>query len=418
MATFRKICLITFGWLVFFLPVNTAAQVSEPFGFYLRGNRSFAKIPFEMHSNLIIVPIHINNSDTLRFILDTGVSSIIVTDPKILSNQKLNFSRRVKISGAGEREDPLTASVAISNTLKMGYMSASYQNIVVLDQDVLKLSEFVGMPIHGIFGYELFNNFVVTIDFRSREIILRPPHTYKYRKSKGDKYPISIEETKPYLHMTAAVDNGHELPLKVLIDTGAGHALMLDQWVEPPIQLPEKLIRAQLGRGLNGVINGSIGRIEKIKLGRHEMQNVLASFPDSLSFGIKISNERQGNIGCELLRRFVVTFNYTEGYMVLKPVKKTLREKFEHDMSGLEIRAKGDDLRKYIIERIAAGSPAWAAGLQEGDEIIYLNNALAHNMNISEIYKYLQRGEGKEVTMLVKRGEAVHFTRFSLKRMI
>jgi predicted aspartyl protease len=410
--------MIIFGWLLLLSPATAVAQASDPFGFFLRGNRSFAKIQFEMHSNLIIVPIQINASDTLRFILDTGVSSIIITDPKALATQKLNFTRRVKITGAGEREEPLSASVAIGNILKMGYMTANHQNIVVLDQDVLKLSEFVGMQIHGIFGYELFNNFVVTIDFRSREIILRPPSKYKYRKSKGDKYPITIEETKPYLHMTAAVDNGNELPLKVLIDTGAGHALMLDQWVEPPIQLPEKLIRAQLGRGLNGVINGSIGRIEKIKLGRHEMQNVLASFPDSLSFGIKINNERQGNIGCELLRRFVVTFNYTDGYMVLKPVKKTLREKFEHDMSGLEIRAKGDDLRKYTIEHIAAGSPAWAAGLQEGDEVLYINNSQAHNMNISEIYKYLQSGEGKEVTMLVRRDGTVHFTKFSLKRMI
>ncbi|MEZ4903564.1 MAG: hypothetical protein R2822_18260 [Spirosomataceae bacterium] len=98
-----------------------------------------------------------------------------------------------------------------------------------------------------------------------------------------------------------------------------------------------------MGRGLNGVINGSLGRIDKVRFGKYELDNVLASFPDSVSFGMKFAsrNDRQGNIGCELLRRFHVTFNYSEHYMVLKPIKRRMKETFEHDMSGMEIRAKG-----------------------------------------------------------------------------
>lgn len=214
--------------------------------------------------------------------------------------------------------------------------------------------------------------------------------------------------------------NGTELPIRVVIDTGAGHALLIDKSYDNKIQLPEKVLRAQLGRGLNGVINGSLGRIDKVRFGKYELDNVLASFPDSLGFGVKFAarNERQGNIGCELLRRFRVTFNYADRYMVLKPVKRRLKETFEHDMSGMELRAKGTDLRKFYIDKVIEGSPAWEAGLQEGDEVLFINNKSSDELVISEVYKLLQKGEGKEISLLVRRKGAIQFARFQLKRMI
>lgn len=384
----------------------------------MQGNTKFARIPFEMHANLIVVPVHINDSDTLHFILDTGVSSIIITNPNAVKKQRLKFTRKVQLTGAGEGES-LTASVAIGNTIMLGKMRATFQNIVVLDQDVLRLSEYVGIPIDGIFGYEVFNNFVVTIDFVNKELTLVKPESYKYRSRFGDKYPIIIEDTKPYADVVALVDNGQELPIRVVIDTGAGHALLIDKHADNQIRLPEKVLRAQLGRGLNGVINGNLGRIDKIRFGKYELANVLASFPDSVSFGMKFArNERQGNIGCELLRRFTVTFNYAERYIVLKPVKRRLKETFEHDMSGIELRAQGQDFKDYVIDKVVEDSPAWLAGLQEGDEILFINNKSADDLIISEIYKLLQKGEGKEIALLVRRKGLIHFAKFQLKRMI
>lgn len=405
------------------LPFLSLAQKKpkkqDKFGFFLSGNATFTRIPFQMHANLIIVPVHVNESDTLHFILDTGVSSVIITNPNAIKNQRLNFTRRVQLTGAGEGES-LMASVAIGNTIGMGKMQATFQNIVVLEEDVLHLSEYVGIPIDGIFGYEVFNNFVVSIDFINRELLLTKPEKYKYRTRYGDKYPIIIEDTKPYADVIALVEDGRELPIRVVIDTGAGHALLIDKSRDNKIQLPEKVLRAQLGRGLNGVINGSLGRIDKVRFGKYELADVLASFPDSLSFGMKFAsrNERQGNIGCELLRRFHVTFNYTEKYMVLKPIKRRMKETFEHDMSGMEIRAKGKDLNVYVIEKIVEESPAWEAGLQEGDELLYINNQSSKDLIISEVYKLLQKKEGKEITLLVRRNGTIQLAKFQLKRMI
>lgn len=412
--------LISFGWAAWGGDDDRRNPDKDRYGFFLAGNRSWARIPFQLHSNLIIVPVQVNGSDTLHFILDTGVSNTIITDPAAFQKKLLTLSRKVKLNGAGEGND-LTASIAIDNTLNMGGIRAAHHNLVILDEDILKLSEYVGTPVHGIFGYEIFANFVVNVDFQRRELVIMKPDKYHYRKGKGDRYPIMIQDTKAYTDAVSVFDGEKAMPLRVVLDTGAGHALLLDRSRSAlTMPMPEKNIRAQLGRGLNGVINGCLGRIQKIRFGRHEIANILASFPDSMAYGMKLVNmpERQGNVGCELLRRFNVTFNYASQYIVLKPVKRLMRESFEHDMSGLELRAKGTGFRNYYVGTIIEGSPADLAGLVENDEVLFVNNTSARDLTISDIYKTLQKGEGKEVSMLVRRNGQIIVTNFFLKRLI
>ncbi len=392
----------------------------DRYGFFIAGNRTWTRIPFQLHSNLIIVPVRINDSDTLQFILDTGVSNTIITDPKAFKKQPLTLARKVKLTGAGEGGG-LTASVAIDNSIQMGGLRASHHNLVLLDEDILRLSEYVGTPVHGIFGYEIFANFVVSVDFQRRELLIMQPKKYHYHKRKGDRYPITIQDTKAYTDALSVFDGEKTLPLRVVLDTGAGHALLLDRSRSTAaMPLPEKSIRAQLGRGLNGVINGSMGRIQKVRFGRYELDNILASFPDSVAFGMKLVDmpERQGNVGCELLRRFRVTFNYPDRYVVMKPVKRLMREGFEHDMSGVELRAKGERFRNYYVDKVIEGSPADLAGLQEGDEVLFVNNSSTKDLSISDIYKALQKGEGKEVSLLVRRNGQIVIAHFALKRLI
>ncbi len=417
----------TLGLVIGLLCCGLATRAGDPrmpdrdrYGFFLTQNRKWTRIPFQLHSNLIVVPVRINNSDTLNFILDTGVSHTIITDPTVLPHGKTKLTRRIKLSGAGEGTS-LMANIAIDNTLNMGGLQANHHNVVILDEDILKLSEYVGTPIHGIFGYEVFEHFVVNIDFQRRELTLMKPDKYRYRKRRGEQVPIIVQDTKVYTDALTVFDGEKSTPLRVVLDTGAGHALLLDQSRSAPVmQLPEKVIRAQLGRGLNGVINGSMGRIGKVRFGSYELANILASFPDSISYRAKLIDmpQRQGNVGCELLRRFNVTFNYRDQYIVMKPVRRMMREQFEHDMSGLELRAKGDHFRSYYVDHVAEGSPAQQAGLHEGDEVLFINKSSAKDLTISDIYKLLQQGEGREVSFLIRRSGQLIVAAFALKRMI
>ncbi|MFN8344088.1 MAG: aspartyl protease family protein [Spirosomataceae bacterium] len=394
-------------------------EQEEAFGLHLTNGRKVAHINFELHANLIIVPVRINKSDTLRFILDTGVGSTILTDPAIAQKLGMKSIRKMKLEGVGNGE-PIAADVTVGNTLTVGAMRSLKHNIVVMDNSILRLSELVGTPIHGIFGYEIFSKFVVTIDFQNQKLTLTLPEKYKYSAKQGDKFPIVIEKTKPYLDAVKVVTNDRELPIRVVLDTGAGHALMLNTSTAN-LQLPQKIVKAQLGVGLAGVINGHIGRLSKVRIGQYELKDVITTFPDSSAFGMKITAQapqRDGNLGGELLSRFKVTFNYEEGYIVLKPNKKRFNERFEHDMSGMDVRAKGKGLRQYFVENVIEGSPAFQAGLQEGDELLFINSESVDELNLSEIYRLFQRKEGKEMHIVYRRDGRLVSADFALKRII
>ena len=58
-------------------------------------------LPFKFISNLIIIPVLINNSDSLYFILDTGLNISILTELSMGDSLSLNYTKQVKLSGQG-----------------------------------------------------------------------------------------------------------------------------------------------------------------------------------------------------------------------------------------------------------------------------------------------------------------------------
>jgi len=414
----KLISLLAFTVIFFGCPLLAEAQQNRIFGFHLIQKRRSARIPFELHANLIIIPAIINKSDTLRFILDTGVSNTIITDTAVSAYLKSDYVRTIRLDGVGA-DSTLEATVSIGNTLRVGYARIDEHNLIVLKKDVLKLSELVGTPIHGLIGYDLFERFVVTVDFQHRQLLIQLPQYFKYRRAMGAKIPLEITNKKPYIDDIAISELGKKEIVKLLLDTGAGHAVMLNTYATN-VPLPDTTIEVQLGMGLSGKISGKLGRLDKFRIGSHDLSQVVTSFPDSASFGGKIDPllNRQGNIGGELLRRFRIIINYPENYMTMKPVRRAMKEPFEHDMSGMDLRAKGVDFREYYVDRVMDDSPASRAGLLEGDRLMFINNSSAKELNMTEIYKLLQRKQGQSINLVVNRNGLLIFTTLVLTRVI
>ena len=66
--------------LLFFLFCFLSQSYSQGFDFKDH-KKKYARIPFKLYNNLIIVPVLLNKgTDTLNFILDTGVGYTMITD--------------------------------------------------------------------------------------------------------------------------------------------------------------------------------------------------------------------------------------------------------------------------------------------------------------------------------------------------
>jgi hypothetical protein len=207
-------------------------------------------------------------------------------------------------------------------------------------------------------------------------------------------------------------------PLKLILDTGAGHSLSLEAGTHPNIKLPEKYIYSQLGMTLNGSIEGAIGRIDKFKLGSFEMERVITSFPDSNSLRlVKSFSQRQGNLGCGVLKRFHIIFDYTRGRMMLKP-NRSYKEPFEFNTSGLDLSAEGPEFKTYKIATIRPNSPAEKADLRKGDVLISIDNEMVNKMSLSYAYKLINKKEGRITLLLVKRRQEWIFVELKLQQPI
>lgn len=385
--------------------------------FQFEDKRNRHTITFRMVKNLIVVPITINGKGPFNFLLDTGIGVCLITNPSLIDTLHLTGLRQMRITGFGQG-DELSASVASGITLRLGRTVAHSMNVIILNEDLLELSETLGMPIHGLLGFDFFDSFIVEIKYSARRIILRR-FSSGYRPEKSIEIPLSIEDKKPYMESTIELDGRVYTDLKMIVDTGAGHSVSLETYDDKPFDVPEENIQANLGVGLLGPIHGYIGRIQSIRVGSYTMKNVVSSFPEFQEV-IKRSGfpDRHGNLGNPILKRFHVTFDYSRSRLYLRPAH-SFKEPFEHDMSGLELVTRAPDFKRILVNRVELHSAADSAGLHVDDEIISINFRPVHEINMEEINSMFSSRPGRTFILYVINSEGNRrFVLLKLKRRI
>lgn len=382
----------------------TTICFSQYSGFRVEGNKKKVVIPVEIMNNMVVIPVVLNNQAPLKFILDTGVRTTVLTQKTYSDILGLNYSKEIFISGPGG-EKLVDAYITDNVTLDLPGVHGEGHSMLVLEKDYLELRNYLGTEVHGILGYELFSRFIVRMDYHKKRIVLLSPEHFK-KKRRYQTIKISVEDTKPFVMAKTYLNDSTELNVKLLIDTGASHGLVLEPESDPAIKVPEKSLESIIGRGIGGEITGRIGRINALQLGRYKIDDIVANFPDSGSYsGALFKDEfirRNGTIGGEVLSRFSVIFNSSKEEIYIKK-NADFKKKFNNDMGGLIIKAKGARLRTYEITHLRSGSPGERAGLKEGDLIMSINGTSAQNMNLNQVNGFFNSKEGKRVTMEVNR---------------
>jgi hypothetical protein len=355
-------------------------QMASAQYFDLEGSPKHVVIPFRMIRDLVIIRLDINGKGPFNFVLDTGVGLMLITDPKLVDSINVMNKRTIKIEGLGKGDD-LEAYITSALNVQIPGLKSYDVGAAILKTDQFGLSNYAGMPIHGLLGYEFFNNLAVKIDFSDSTLSVSKPKDTRFF-SRGSKIHLSIEGRKPYLQAKVTYTNGTKLTDKLVFDLGAGHPLSLENIIEKH-GLPDKFISANLGVGLTGPVEGFLSRVKEVDIGKFKVKNVITSFPIAKP-GEKREEQRDGNLGMGLLKRFTMIIDYPDSALYLKP-GYNVDDVYEHDMSGLEYYCSGDDLTHVIINRVEPGSPGDVIGLEPGDEIISINFKPVEKMKLEEI---------------------------------
>lgn len=374
-------------------------------------------IDFKTSSNLIIIPVAINNSDTLNFILDTGVTHPIITELPFVNKLSLNYLQPIHIKGLGEGEQ-LTAYKSGNNTINLHGLVAYDQEIHMIINEDFQISQILGIPVHGMIGFNMFKDYVVKIDYPAQKITLTKPEYYSYRgKEKDIVLPLTFEQNKPFVNTNIVTDKNQDVRVKLLIDTGASDALWLSTSSDSAISLPENSVETFLGRGLSGDLFGKKGRIGAIWVGPMVLYEPIVAFPeDGLLDQLIGKDDRNGTLGGEILRRFHVTMDYPNKQVVLRP-NNNIKDEFNYNMSGLEVINPMPGAPIFLIDNIRENSPAYYAGIQEKDQIIALNNNNHKSLTLNDINLLFQSHEDRKIKMTVLRNGEQIKTEFTLKKM-
>ncbi|CAN5297464.1 hypothetical protein BH09BAC6_BH09BAC6_16430 [soil metagenome] len=381
--------------------------------FDLENNRKHVNIPFRMVRDMVVIQLHINNKGPYNFILDTGVGLMLITEPKLVDSINISNKRTLKISGLGEGED---FEAYITSPLKIDIPGLVSYDVAaaILKKDHFGLSNYAGVPIYGLLGYEFFNNLAVKINFADSTISVSKAKDMKFPR-KANKIPIIIEDRKPYVNVNITFPNNTKITNKLILDLGAGHPLSLENMIQSH-GLPEKFIAANLGVGLTGPIDGFISRVKEVEIGKYKIKNVITSFPDDKN-NRKFSVRRDGNMGIGILKRFTVIFDYPDSTVYLKP-NGDLKAPFEHDMSGLEYYSTGEDLNHVIISRVEPGSAADELGLEKDDEILSINLKPVSKMTLEEIDALFKSQNDRSLLLEIYHDKKTDRVILTLKRRV
>ena len=390
--------------LILFLVVFSFKGLhGQNLGFHLADGRKKVHIPIEVHNNLIVVPVVLNDALPLKFILDTGVRTTILTQKTFTDILNLTYSRKYTISGPGGM-NVVDAYVTNNVSLELPGVSGRGHAMLVLGQDYLELRNYLGTDVHGILGYELFSRFIIQIDYEKRMMTLMLPEKFH----KGRRYhqiPITIEDTKPYVNASVVFQNGKTLKAKLLMDSGASHGLMLEPTSDKNIQVPSNAVSSLIGRGLGGEIVGKVGRIESITIGTFTLDRAIANFPDPNSYidSIKVGNVfRNGAIGGEILSRFVVIFDFPAEKVYLKK-NSAFKKNFYYNLSGITLKAKGSQLTTFEVMEVRDKSPSKVSGILPGDIILTLNGIPAQSLDLNSLNGLLNSKPGKRIRLELSR---------------
>lgn len=326
--------------------------------------------------------------DTLNFILDTGSSGISLdsSTAAYFGAETVPTDRTIR-GIAGIRK----VNFLYNKTLTFPGLKIENLDFHINDYEIL--TTVYGERIDGIIGYSVLHRYIIKVDYDSLKISFY---------SKGPfRYPRGGYLLKPAIGQLVSqpmrIRDERAVYSRFLFDMGAGLCMLLSRdFVEDSAFIMKKKKRfIKEGEGLGGKIDMELMVMREARVGPYKFRNVPVFVFDD-EYNVSSYPYMCGILGNDLLRRFNVILNYSKGDIFIAP-NTHYNDVFDYSYSGLELYLIGGVI---MVGDVAKGSPAEAAGLKEGDEVIAINKNISHNLNA---YKIALQAPNEKIKIIIRR---------------
>ncbi|MBL7730944.1 MAG: aspartyl protease family protein [Chitinophagaceae bacterium] len=326
--------------------------------------------------------------DTLNFILDTGSSGISLDSSTVeyLGLKPVPSDRTIK-GIAGIRK----VSFVYNQQLHFPGLTVDSLNFHINDYSIL--TAVYGEQVDGIIGYSFISRYILKMDYDSMKMGVW---------TRGSmRYPRGGYLLKPTINMLVSqpmrVRDERAINSRFLYDMGAGLCMLFSREFldDSNFVSRKKKFWIKEGEGLGGKIDMELMVLKEVKIGPYRFRNVPTYVFDDVN-NITSYPNMCGLIGNDILRRFNSIINYEKGDIYLVP-NKHYAEQFDYSYTGIELYMVGGVI---VIGDVAKGSPAEAAGLKEGDEVVAVNKNFSQNLNQ---YKIAMQTPNEKIQLIIRR---------------
>lgn len=395
-----RIKLAVSVFLLMSLAILAAAVNKRPQSQQAPPQAAGAVAPIELYRNHIFAKVRINGSEPLNFIVDTGASVTTLSDKRAQELGLELHNQQTMIVGAGTEKSKIATAYSVRFTLAGKDVTA--KNVMVLSLAELELLE--GHRIDGVLGVDLFDQYVVKVDYGARTLTLFDPANYVYSGT-GEAIPVKRQGGWIMVPVTITMSAEKSVKADFAVDTGSGRALGVNSPLvkEEHLLSPDRPALPTFGAGVGGEYSASLGRVQSIQIGGFRFKNLVANFSTATQGAT--SQSYAGEVGGEIFRRFTVIFDYRRERVILEP-NSSFSEPFQSNMSGVLLAATSGDFKTFKVLHVLPGSPAAEAGLQQGDLFLEVNGKPAGESSIGDIEKLFKQ-EGLACAIKVKRDQQI-----------
>ena len=374
------------------------------------------KIPFRYEQNYIIIPCNLNGNTKINLIFDTGADHHIFFEPLLFAVYKSPFAKEISVFGS-DLSVEIPAYLTRPFDIQINGYKTSSQQLIVLKDHEERMSSMIGLQIHGILSAQIFQDYLVEIDYKKRVINLYDHSKNKISWKHFQSQNIEIYKSKPYLHQTIITQDGENHHLNLLMDTGAGIGLILFADSIKNVRIPAQVIPSSFGFGLGGILRGVLGKIQSYYLDSNiQFNNVLTHFQESVA--INQHQNRDGIVGNPILEQFKWILDYKNNKLYYQKYKSNSTP-LQVDRSGMLLICSGQDFKKVFVNLVLNSSPAMEADIRPNDELLAINGwDLSWFNSFSSIVSKFAQEEGTEMKLKLRRDKKIIRKKIRLKNLI
>jgi predicted aspartyl protease len=388
----QKIMKIVFKLIIFLLIITGCKQGSSVHAQTTETKSELSHFKFNNAFGLITIPVTINESETLYFIVDTGFDVNVMNEETAVS---LGFSLSEKISQA-QPGGTIEYSVLKDVKLKINNETLSLENFIVTELGNLEM--LIGQKIDGILGIEFLEKFAFAVNYETSRITMY--NSIKDVKTKAySQIPILLEEKEPFMMCQVTNANGKLVDAKFKMDTGGIDAIGYNKnyYEDNTLTNENTQIQEEKGAGVGGETQGVKFRTQKLTIGEYQLENV--SSAATLESGGFENRDNAGTIGAELLIKFNWILDFKNQMVYLKD-NSNFSKPFRSDGSGLWIIE--NDQKEKLVFQVIENSPAHKLGITAGSIVVEINGKLANTISVDEFWKLTRQKDGTTITLKLK----------------